>query len=317
MSIYITIDGGTTNTRLSLIKDGAYLGSVKSNVGARRSIDGKDLLKKEIASGIRQLLQNHALQEKDVSCIIASGMITSEFGLCQLEHLQTPAGLAELHAGMQRMELAEITSIPFFFIRGIKVCAENFEKFDVMRGEETELMGIWEEAYGDCIYVLPGSHSKVIKVDQEGRVVDFFTMLTGEMIGALSSQTILKDAVDLSASEICEKYLLSGYDYAVREGINKALFKVRILKNFFGCDRNAVYSFFLGAVLSAEIGSIIGDGAQSVVIGGRKQIRQAMAILLNHRSDKRVVLLDDLSVERSTALGAIRIYQNDSQCVIH
>jgi len=310
MSLYITIDGGTTNTRISLIRDKKFIDGVKINVGARKSIDDGDILKKEIKRAIEELLIKNRLKEKDVECILASGMITSEFGLCHLEHIKAPAGIRELHEGIERVCLGEVSEIPFAFIRGVKLAAEDFESFDVMRGEETELMGIINEDYGECIYILPGSHSKIIKVDDEGRIVDFSTMMTGEMINALSSQTILKDAVDLSISEIDNEYLLRGYDYAEKEGSNKALFKVRVLKNFFGRDKTEVYSFYLGAVLCGEIKQIIDNKIKTVVLGGRKQIKNAIAEILKNRDNKKVILLDESSVDMSTSIGAVRIYEN-------
>ncbi|MBQ3141206.1 MAG: hypothetical protein IJC25_04510, partial [Clostridia bacterium] len=85
-------------------------------------------------------------------------------------------------------------------------------------------------------------------------------------------------------------------------------FKTRVLKNLYGCSRRQTYSFFLGAVLWGEIGQILSCDAPTVVLGGRSQIRNAMALLLQ-QSGKRVIVLDDETVERSTALGAVRIYE--------
>ena len=45
MIFYITIDGGTTNTRINLVKDRQIIDNVKLSVGARSTIDNKDLLK--------------------------------------------------------------------------------------------------------------------------------------------------------------------------------------------------------------------------------------------------------------------------------
>lgn len=310
MSIYITIDGGTTNTRITLVRDKVQIDSIKLRIGARKSIENKAILVSEIKQAIESLLEKNALSASDVTCILASGMITSEFGLCHLEHIPAPAGIRELHDGIKKVRLPEITEIPFAFIRGVRLFSEEFDNLDVMRGEETELMGILNADLGDCIYILPGSHSKIIKVDADGRITDFSTMMTGEMISALSQGTILKDAVDLELSEINRDYLLTGYDYSVKNGINKALFKVRILKSFCGCDKDEVYSFFLGTVLSGEIKEIIESTAKTVVLGGRVQIKNAMAEILGKRDNKRVILLDEKTVDASTYLGAIRIYEN-------
>ena len=312
MNIYITIDGGTTNTRVMLLLNGALRDTVRLGIGARAGIDGNTELKRELRSAIHTLLSRHRLDESDVECILASGMITSEFGLCHLDHIAAPAGLSELHDSMERVTLPDIASIPFFFIRGVRMHSDSYEQLDVMRGEETELMGILQDQYGECVYVLPGSHSKIIRVDAMGRIVDFTTMMTGEMIGALSQHTILKDAVDLATAELNREYLLRGYDYALEAGINKALFKTRVLKNFVGRDKDEVYSFFLGAVLSAEIAAIVNTETPTVVLGGRAQIRNAMAHILRARDNKRVVCLDDATVHASVAMGAIRVFEYTS-----
>lgn len=310
MSLYITIDGGTTNTRITLTNGRERLDAVKLDIGARKSIDGNDLLKAEIKRAIEAILDRNSISENDVVCILASGMITSEFGLCHLEHIKAPAGIRELHDGIERRFLGEITEIPFAFIRGVKLDSESFEDFDVMRGEETELMGIIRDEREMCIYILPGSHSKIIKVDDDGRITDFSTMMTGEMIGALANQTILKDAVDLEISEINSEYLLMGYDYTEKAGINKALFKTRILKNFQGREKAEVYNFFLGTVLHGEIKRIIENEAKTVVLGGKKQIKNAMAEILKKRDSKKVIILDENTADVSTSIGAVRIFEN-------
>lgn len=309
VSIYITIDGGTTNTRVTLVKNEKITDTIKLNIGARAGIDDKTLLKTELKKAICTILKEHELCEKDIVCIIASGMITSEFGLCNLEHIKAPAGINELHDSMEKMQISEIAEIPFVFIRGVKMQADDFEKTDMMRGEETELMGMINPAYGNCVYILPGSHSKIIKVDETGRICDFSTMLTGEMIAALSGNTILKDAVDLSVSDINSEYLLKGYDFCKQEGINKALFKVRILKNIFKCNKTETYSFFIGIILCGEIEKITECNAETVVIGGKSQIKKAITEILKNRDNKKIISLDENAAEVSTTLGAVKIFE--------
>lgn len=47
--------------------------------------------------------------------------------------------------------MTEISDIPFVFMRGVKFEGQDIDDFDMMRGEETELMCILEEKYGKCI----------------------------------------------------------------------------------------------------------------------------------------------------------------------
>ena len=391
MKIYITIDGGTTNTRVNLVKDRQIIDTRKIARGAKAGIDDKNGLKIALKDAIRDLLDSNSIgitsaevgkpsdsatadgepsdsatagsepsdsatagsepsdsatvrriRESDVIRILASGMITSEFGLYELPHLTAPAGIKELHDSMAEVSFPEISPIPFVFIRGIKVNSNNLCDFDMMRGEETELVGIKflqensEKKDGNSgekcgisgekcgisdksadkskeneerIFVLPGSHSKIIRTDSDGRVVGFSTMLTGEMLMSLSQSTILKDAVDISIGEFDREHLIWGCKFAIEEGLNKSLFKVRILKNAFKANPVQVYSFFVGAVLSDEIHSILSDDCREVVIGGNHQIKEATATLIKALSDKSVTTLSDSEVAASTTIGAISIFE--------
>lgn len=307
MSTYITIDGGTSSTRVNLLQNKTIIDSVKLDIGARASIENREKYVSAIKAAVDEIIHKNNVSE--VKRILASGMITSEFGLCNLPHINAPAGIKELHNTMYETTIDEISDIPFVFIRGIKLDGQDISEFDMMRGEETELIGIMQNESSQCIYVLPGSHSKIIKVDDGGKITSFFTTLTGEMIASLSQSTILKDAVDLSVEDINNEYLLKGYEYTVAEGINKALFKVRILKNKFNCSAQEVYSFFMGTVLCDEIQSIIKEDAQTVVLGGRKQIKKAMTLILKEKTDKHIIELDDKTVAHSTSVGMVKIYE--------
>ncbi len=308
MANYITVDGGTTNTRISLVKDLEIKDTMKFSVGARSGIENRNLLRETLHNGIRELLSRNNTKESEICRILASGMITSEFGLCKLDHIVAPAGAKELNASMQEVVLEDISDIPFVFIRGIKMLGGDFAETDMMRGEETEFVGLSSGEGG--VYILPGSHSKVIFADESGRITSFHTMLTGEMMAALSQNTILKDAVDLSVSKISEEYLLKGYHYCKECGINKALFKVRILKNIFGKNADETYSFFVGTVLCGEIEEIIKMNTKRIVIGGKKQIKKAMYCILKNVSEAELVCIDDKDVDSCVSLGAIRIFEN-------
>lgn len=299
---YITIDGGTTNTRITFFANGKTAETVKLPIGANFGAEHSEKYKSEIRKAIDRF------SGADPYRIIASGMITSEGGLYNLNHICAPAGIKELHNAMREVRLPEISDIPFVFIPGIKTVGESFAETDMMRGEETELFGLAQER-GDCLYILPGSHSKLIETDADGRISHFSTYMTGEMISALSQHTILKSAVDLTQSEVDENYLLEGYHTSFRMGINAALFKTRILKNIFSAGNLSAYSFFLGAVLSGEINAVLKTAANRVVIGGKAQIKAAEALLLKRLSEKEVICVSNEAASAAPAVGAVRIFE--------
>lgn len=307
MKRYITIDGGTTNTRIYLVEDGVITDTARINIGFNRPTSRGEAVP-EIRNAIKNMLFKKALCEEDIERIIASGMLTSEFGLYKLDHTVAPAGIAELHNNSREVILEEISSIPFYFVCGVKTVGELLVDINMMRGEETELMGIADSKYGSCIYILPGSHSKIIRTNEKGEIFEFISTLTGEMIAALTKGTILSTCVDLN-SKLCDEGLFEGYDYAYEYGINEALLKTRTLANIMKKDSDYLYSFFMGAILCDEIKAILKMPENKVIISGRAEIKAALSALLRSASDKTVIELDRETIDSSTVRGAIKIYE--------
>lgn len=312
MADYITIDGGTTNTRISLVKNHETKDIVRLNVGARSGMENRSILRQTIKEGINLLLERNGLTEGDIAVILASGMLTSEFGLVELPHITAPAGPYELAEAMHHTVLPDISSIPFAFVCGIKTDGD-LASTDIMRGEESELTGLF---LGQGVYILPGSHSKIIKVDEKGRITTFKTTLTGELIAALSRGTILKDALDMQTAALDEEFLLKGYEYAAQQGINEALFKVRLLKTVFKKNPAEIYGFFMGAVLCDEIKYILSLKAERLIISGEKHIATAQVILLENLSSAEIIRVPQALSDTASTLGMIKIYELKNPCFI-
>lgn len=309
MAIYLTVDGGTTNTRISLVRNGSVIDKVKYKIGAAIGCNKKELLYLTLKKGIAEILSKNALEEGDVSRILASGMITSEGGLCTLKHLQTPCGISELARSMHECVISEITSIPFVFARGVITDTTTLEELDMMRGEETELIGLTEQPEQGCLYILPGTHSKMIYTDESGRICHFTTVLSGELISAISGNTILKNTLSLDTYATDLAYLERGYMCARERGTGTAFFKVRILDKILGASREQSFSFFIGAALQDEVDSAIRSSAKKIVIGGKKELRAPLAHLLRKYTEKPVIEVTDEEADNATSRGVIRLYE--------
>ena len=309
MKKYLTIDGGTTNTRVTLVSDGRVVDQAKIAVGARSCIGGAEALKQAILAEIDNLCLRNSIDIQEIDAIIASGMITSEYGLYHLDHISAPAGIPELHRGIRRVENA-LGSLPCHFIPGVK--QSSGEAVDMMRGEETEIFGLPTGEYvEDTVTVLPGSHSKHIRLDGKGRISAFRTLITGEAISAMAEGTILKGAVKLGGAAPDRDAILAGYDAAREHGLYEALFRVRTNRLLLGKGEGESNGFFLGAMLSDEIASLAGSGAKRAVIGGKAELREPLSLLLRERTDIEVIALSDGATSKATALGAVKIYEFD------
>ncbi|MBE6644490.1 MAG: hypothetical protein E7612_03815 [Ruminococcaceae bacterium] len=307
MKRYITVDCGTTNTRVFLVEVDKIVSHSSLSVGAKNCFEDRTSFTAVLKAEIDSLIKKNLLFEKDIEAIILSGMITSELGLCTVEHIKAPAGKAELNKGLVLRDVG-ISSLPCYFIPGVKTNAATLDATDMMRGEEAELMGLIRKGDGECVYVLPGSHSKHIIVDSEGRISDFGTFLSGELIAALANHTILKDSVSLDIESFDEEYLLTGYDYAKKYGISATLFKTRIANRLFGLNPIQCYSFFMGAVLENEISAVTKYGKKKIMIGGKASLREPMRFIIENRTELEVGTYSDDETKFATALGAVKIF---------
>lgn len=308
MNNYICIDGGTTNTRVTAVIDGKIVDKEFISLGSRDNIESNNTFKAEIKRAINQLLNRNSLTKESFSAVLASGMITSEYGLKEVAHITAPAGIRELKNGLVRAEIKEICDIPFYFVSGVIINGGELDT-DMMRGEECEIMGLSAEYSSDCIYLLLGSHSKHITLDSEGRIDKIKTFLSGEILSSIAQNTILKASITIKHEDFDKEYLLKGYENSRLYGLNGALFKTRILNTVYKKSELQCYSFYLGAVFACEIEALKKSGRKKVVISGRKALKNPICYLLEQKTDLIPLSVDDALSDNCTALGAIRIFE--------
>lgn len=306
----IALDGGTTNTRLTLLADGVILNRKKLSFGIR---DGKEALVSGLNREIPLFLSENGLEKTDILSITASGMVTSELGLFTVPHIVTPAGAAELSEHTVVTAIPEICDIPFRFIPGVKTfdnTDSNLADMDIMRGEETETvaildrMGLADEK--NVTLILPGSHMKTV-VCEKGRIVRFITAMSGELSRAAAENTILKNSIgDAFFKELDLEYLYLGYKTAEEIGMGAALFKVRVEGNFVGADKKQLYSLLLGAVLCDDIRMIVKNSKGTVAVGGSDPFRAAYLELLSGKVKNLVEVPEELA-ENAAAYGALTV----------
>lgn len=296
---WITIDGGTTNTRIVLWDEqGKMAASCKSETGVRiTAIEGSPAsLKKAVKEGIEQVCETAGITWEEVERIAASGMITSNMGLVEIPHIAAPAGIEELRAAAKTVLLPDVCPLPITFVPGVKnslpvVDLNHFEQMDMMRGEEVETIGMLHhlEAGKPYLLILPGSHTKFVSVDEKGRITGCLTTITGELLQVITCNTLIADAVDkqfVSEATYDREMMLTGYHTAAKAGIGRACFSARILNTFAEKDKRKLANYLLGAVFQNDMSAIKGSDAIQIhtdtvaVVAGKNPLRQALCDLL-------------------------------------
>ena len=258
---YLAVDSGTTQSRIWLMNDLQILRRISVPVGVRNSaIDGHNrALFEGLASAITEI-RNSATHSQLPQFAVAAGMITSNLGICEVKHASTPVGIEGLSSGIAVRSFPEFGQIPFYFIPGVRsgptqADFNNADEIDIMRGEETEVMGYLSDSGKPrpLLYVHLGSHTKLIRTDDCRRIAGSLSTLAGEMYAAIHKGTILHDSLPVDPDfEIKEESLLPGWISCRKYGLNRSLYLVRILHLHSGYSKEFLNSFLLGAILSED-----------------------------------------------------------------
>ncbi len=175
-SALIAIDWGTTSARAYRL-DGA--GGVADTRAAPLGVSQVEA--NRFADALAALLGDWAtLPVPRLAC----GMIGSRQGWVEAPYLECPVALAALADALVPVPGDRMLVVP-----GLRTRDANGMP-DVMRGEETQVLGAAAADAGPTLFVLPGTHSKWAFVEQ-GRVVDFVTYMTGEFWQVLLRHSIL------------------------------------------------------------------------------------------------------------------------------
>jgi 2-dehydro-3-deoxygalactonokinase len=185
---FVGVNWGSTNFRAYLIgADGAPLDDYSASAG----VVGLD------RPGMAATMNTVALRWPGTSTVYASGMIGSNVGWTEVPYAEAPAGCADL---VRAAVSTNIGSVATHIVPGI-ACRRSFDgQPDILRGEEIELMGLAALRTVDGWVALPGTHTKWARLEK-GRVVDFFTSMSGEMFDRLTAKGLLASIIDGEAAD--------------------------------------------------------------------------------------------------------------------
>jgi 2-dehydro-3-deoxygalactonokinase len=212
---FVTVDWGTSSFR-------GWLMSAKGEAIAE-SRGGEGMLHC-VTSGFAPVLRHHLarLGATDGMPVLICGMAGARQGWREAPYLKTPTRLEALHEGAIRVDASgDVRILP-------GIAQARADRPDVMRGEETQLLGVTEADFTGLVCI-PGTHSKWIRIEK-GHVVKFSTYMTGELFSVISQHSILSHAVEPdSASAADNAPFREGLAAALTapSGLSASLFRLR------------------------------------------------------------------------------------------
>ncbi|HXA61235.1 MAG TPA: 2-dehydro-3-deoxygalactonokinase [Streptosporangiaceae bacterium] len=198
--------------------------------------------------------------------VIASGMVGSNQGWAEADYLELPVDLLRTAIPLTtaRWSGGEVHIVPGLVDRG--------ELPDVMRGEETQILGTLLDAAargavraGEECVVLPGTHTKWAHLS--GSIITgFHTAMAGEVYGLLKSRSILSRLAE-PAEQPRWAAFERGLDVALQSpaGVLGTVFSARSLVLAGRITGTDVQDYLSGLLVGSEVA-----GAVAAWLGGRR-----------------------------------------------
>ena len=253
---FIAVDWGTTNRRGYLIgADGALAAEMEDDQGIlavpRNGFD-------TAVATLRGRFGDRPL--------LMGGMIGSNRGWIEAPYVPCPAGIEQIAERLKWVEPERIAIVP-------GVCYQDGEAADVMRGEELQMLGA--HAAGmippTCLVCHPGTHNKWVRME-EGRIMAFRTVMTGEMFSLLKEHSILADLLALPAD--AGPWFEQGVRHGLAEDdLTAELFSVRARTLLGRSPREGAASYTSGLLIGTDLRiGLRGSQGEEVIVMGRPEL---------------------------------------------
>jgi 2-dehydro-3-deoxygalactonokinase len=250
----IGLDWGTSSLRAYLIGDGKVIEQRDSALGIMR-VEGGDF-----AGAFGQACGDW-LRAHPHAPVLLAGMIGSKQGWLEAPYCACPADAAAIAAALAPLALPGRSA---HIVPGLS-CSNSAGVPDVMRGEETQIIGAIP-ADGKHLAVLPGTHSKWAWV-KNGAVLRFASFMTGDIYAALSGHTILGCLMQLDAPHDDDAYARGvRYGLEAPQELMSRVFSARTLGLFGQLGEAALPSYLSGLLIGSEIGAATGMVPQAGAI---------------------------------------------------
>jgi 2-dehydro-3-deoxygalactonokinase len=194
--------------------------------------------------------------------VLLCGMVGSRQGWAEANYLRCPVNIEDFAQAVVRIPFAGAEAV---LIPGV-IGEDSTGIPEVMRGEETEVMGIVDSCEDQGLVCLPGTHSKWIEL-RSGSIVRFLTCMTGEMFAALRKCTILSKLMNSDIAVDDASFLRGVARSAEIGGLLHHLFSVRTLVLTGELKEENSASYLSGLLIGHEVRAAMPVNANVHLVG--------------------------------------------------
>lgn len=286
---FLGCDWGTSSFRLKLVAShtGNVITAIEDDTGIKAIYNrwtgyGGSLSRIAFYQSI--LMQKiEKLKEKspvviDHPPILLSGMASSSIGIKELAYAPLPFELDDPRLNTEMVEARDRFPYDLYLISGLR------SSDDVMRGEETELLGLHSTLnIAGGLFLLAGTHSKHVVVEDHA-VTAFRTYMTGELFDVISSESILSDSVaaDIDSTFSPGKDFKEGVEEAQSKNLLHSLFGIRARDLIMNTpDKASNHGFLSGLLIGTELKEVSPAGSEPIILWGSCRLQRYYATALD------------------------------------
>lgn len=247
---FVAVEWDATNLRAYAVNTaGAVMGTINIERGIQGSGGRFEQTLGEALSALRSSTDDgHAP-------VLMAGMIGSRQGWIEAPYVTAPCDAAMLAA--QLTDVASQLGRPVKIVPG--VVDFSGASPDVMRGEETQLIGLHAATgFATGLVCMPGTHCKWVRMEG-GRIVGLRTYMTGEAFKLFAEQSMLARLMEPNGTEDADDWTAFdvGFASAARPGhLLNQLFAVRTDGLFGRRDPRTLKSYLSGLLVGHELGAV-------------------------------------------------------------
>ena len=270
MKKWIAVDWGTSTFRAYLVQNNEVSDVIETK-------DGMKFVKSHLFEQTLLTLIDRWLDNDKITEILASGMVGSKQGWEEAPYQKTPCNLKSLNYITPSLKDNRISLKIFSGVSQIN-------QPDVMRGEETQIVGFLNENpnFNGSI-CLPGTHSKWVEI-KNNNIIKFKTFMTGELFEIISKNSVLIHSV--KAEKIDKMELLKSVDKILQkpELFSNALFQLRA-DDLINSKGPTIYKSRLsGYLLAIELlGSMEFWKNNDIILIGNQDLIEMYQFILNKK----------------------------------
>ncbi len=190
--------------------------------------------------------------------VVLAGMVGSALGWHEVPYVDSRVPVQALATHAFRVPDTG-NATPTIILPGY--CVRNTAGLpDVMRGEETQLLGAWALGHRSGWFVLPGTHSKWVQLD-EGRVMQLRTYMTGELFDLLRRHGTVAAAAGTAEPVWDASAFAAGVQAAGEHALSHQIFSARARVVCKDMPATSTTAYLSGLLIGTELKDVLHDSA--------------------------------------------------------